>query len=457
MGDRAYRDARSNAAAGPAKLSAVVADRVQLRALNPAVIAVQGKGGRDAALRAREITRQYGMGPRRMEARLATVAELVERTGCSATLPVPALVVARHPRIFTRFATRGIEFAVHGHRHVDHEVLAEEDQVVALARARATFEAVGLWPAGFRAPYLRWSPATLEALRMNDYGFDASQALYWPVEPTIDTPAYRHGVHFCSALPATEIPVVPWCDGDLVRIPYVLPDDESAVHRLQLGAEAITKLWLHILRETHDRGELFTLSVHPERIDVCAAAVSAVLDAARAYRPSIWIARHDEIARWWRDRAHVTVTTSDLGDGRLRVVAQGPPGTTFLARRLPVAPATPWSDGYTLVHGDHVEVPGERRPFIGVHPTSPRTLVTFLREQGFIVEESEDERGYTCYLRRDRFAREDQRALLAELDELAFPLLRLARWPHGARSALAFTGDIDALTIRDYAFRFVGR
>jgi hypothetical protein len=129
----------------------------------------------------------------------------------------------------------------------------------------------------------------------------------------------------------------------------------------------------------------------------------------------------------------------------------------FLARRLPVASAVPWSDGSTLVRDDHVVVPAERRPFVGVHPSSPPALATFLREQGYIVETSDDERAYTCYLRHERFEREDQQALLAGIDETPVPLLRLARWPDAARSALALTGDVDALTIRDYAFRFVGR
>jgi hypothetical protein len=36
------------------------------------------------------------------------------------------------------------------------------------------------------------------------------------------------------------------------------------------------------------------------------------------------------------------------------------------------------------------------------------------------------------------------------------PLIRLGAWPYGNRSALAVTGDIDALTIWDFAHRFRG-
>jgi hypothetical protein len=42
------------------------------------------------------------------------------------------------------------------------------------------------------------------------------------------------------------------------------------------------------------------------------------------------------------------------------------------------------------------------------------------------------------------------------IEESKRPLVRLGTWPDGARSALAVTGDIDALTIWDFAARFRG-
>jgi hypothetical protein len=98
-----------------------------------------------------------------------------------------------------------------------------------------------------------------------------------------------------------------------------------------------------------------------------------------------------------------------------------------------------------------------RRPFIGVsHSSSPR-LVTFLRQQGYIIEQAKDDQRHTLYLDRPRFNIEDERPLLTAIEQGDFPLLRLGRWPYGARSALSITGDIDALTIWDYGLRFLGR
>ena len=56
---------------------------------------------------------------------------------------------------------------------------------------------------------------------------------------------------------------------------------------------------------------------------------------------------------------------------------------------------------------------------------------------------------------RDRFGPEDRQPLLAQI-AAAPPLVRLGRWPTGAASA-SVTGDVDALTIGDYASRLRGR
>src|SRR5690606_30139176 len=88
---------------------------------------------------------------------------------------------------------------------------------------------------------------------------------------------------------------------------------------------------------------------------------------------------------------------------------------------------------------------------------SDPALASFLRQQGYIVEEAPDGEAHACYLDRPSFRQEDERPLLAQLEAGDFPLVRLGRWPDAARSALCITGDIDALTLWDYSLRFLGR
>jgi hypothetical protein len=426
--------------------------------VNPVAVAAKGKGAMSAVRRAGTIGAHYGVSPRRMERRLADVFALVERVGGAATLPVTAAALARHPAVIARFADLGIEFPVHGYYHVDHIALDALTQDRQLADARRLFLHHGLPATGFRAPYLRWNDATMRALVENGYAYDSSQSMHWPIEPERETEGYRRGLEFYTSLSAEAYPVVPRVERGLVRIPCCLPDDESVVDRLALpDADAIAALWVDVWRRTHDRGDLFTMQVHPERIEACGPGIAAVLDEAAHARPRVWIARLGELAAWWRERTAATVTAEPAAEGRWTVRCEGPEGLTPLVRGADVAGGEPWADGYRRPVTTTFEVASIARPFVGVDPASPAALATFLREQGYVVEETASPTTHTVHLRRERFDRIDELPLLAELDRADGPLVRLGRWPGGARSALAVTGDVDALTVWDYAARFVGR
>jgi peptidoglycan/xylan/chitin deacetylase (PgdA/CDA1 family) len=427
--------------------------------MHPVAVAAKGKGAWNTVRRAGAIGSRYGVGPHRMERRLATMLGLVERYGCSATLPVPASVVARHAPVVARYATFGLEFAVHGLHHVDHTDLPRAEQHRQLALARQTMRDARVNAVGFRAPYLRVNDDTLAAVRANGFLYDASQAFHWDDELVPRQGAFQRAIDFYGSLPAEAHPVVPWHEHGVVRIPYCLPDDEAVVDRLALEPDQIAAVWLRVLRSIRARGELFTVTVHPERIDAGAVGVAAVLAAARTGSPPVWIARHDEIARWWRDRAETNLVVSSARPGWIRVRARGPAGLTLLARNVVVAGRTePWVGCMVRVRGTEVEVEaGPPRPFIGVHPRCPGSVSQFLRDQGYIVEIARSDRDHACFVQRDRFDLDDRLPLLARIEGGSFPLMRLGRWPSGAASALSVTGDVDALTIGDYASRLRGR
>jgi Polysaccharide deacetylase len=419
-------------------------------------IATKGKGSWNTVRRAGVIGSRYGIGAHRMERRLATMLALVESHGCSATLPVPAAVVERHAPVVARYATFGLEFAIHGLYHVDHTDLPAAEQRDHLAHARRTMREARVPAVGFRAPYLRVNDDTLDAIRDTGFLYDASQAFHRHDELKRRSGAYERALDFYGSRPAEDHPVVPWYERGVIRIPYCLPDDEAVVDRLGLGPEQIASVWLGMLRTSHGRGDLFTLAVHPERIDACAAGVAAVLDAARAASPPVWMARHDEIARWWRDRTESTVVVAEAArPGWVRVRADGPAGLTLLARNVGVSGHTePWARDTRTVRGTDAEVRAEpRRPFVGVHADCPAGVSRFLREQGYIVEDARSDDEHSVFVRRDRFGPEDRQPLLAQIEAGSAPLVRLGRWPAGAASALSVTGDVDALTIGDYASR----
>ena len=93
-------------------------------------------------------------------------------------------------------------------------------------------------------------------------------------------------------------------------------------------------------------------------------------------------------------------------------------------------------------------------PCVGVSPAASLELVQFLADQGYLLEVSDRTDGHTVYIDRGgSFARSEKLPLLAEIEAAPGPLVRWARWPGGAGSALAVTGDVDALTVWDYLSR----
>jgi hypothetical protein len=216
--------------------------------------------------------------------------------------------------------------------------------------------------------------------------------------------------------------------------------------------------WLAILAETYRLGELFVLGLHPERIFLCESALIETLRAARALSPAVWIARLDEIDRWWRARANASVHCVRTGERTIRVSVSGPKGLTVLARDVATpASAEPWAGLYRRVQATDFEITADRRPFIGITAHSSPRLASFLRQQGYIVEPATNGLSHNLTLDRPEFSPEDERPLLAAIEDGDFPLVRLGRWPDGCRSALSVTGDIDALTLWDYGLRLFGR
>jgi peptidoglycan/xylan/chitin deacetylase (PgdA/CDA1 family) len=427
--------------------------------LNPTAVALRGKGLNKLAKRGITIIQRYGWTPGQMDRSLGQFAAVLGQVGCSATFPITGAVVERHPQLVRRYQDQGIEFAIHGYRHVDHSMLSAETQLAQLVLACEAFSQAGIHVHGFRCPYMRWNEGTLEALSAQGLLYDSSQALAWDVLDGRETPAYLRELSFSGVLPAERYPSLPRIEDNLVRIPYSMPDDEVLVERLTLQTSAqMSDLWLAILDRTYRLGELFVIGLHPERAGICQEPLTATLTMARSLTPSVWIARLDEIADWWKARSRASVHFDDGGEGRLRLEVAGPPGVSILVRGVTTdVPTTPWMGGYSLVTSNSCVVSTPLRPFVGVSADSPPQLVDFLREQGYLVEISQARDLYSTYLDQAQFSVEDERHVLDTIETADRPLVRLGRWPNGAHSALAVTGDIDALTCWDYFQRFLGR
>jgi dihydroxyacid dehydratase/phosphogluconate dehydratase len=72
------------------------------------------------------------------------------------------------------------------------------------------------------------------------------------------------------------------------------------------------------------------------------------------------------------------------------------------------------------------------------------------------IELSEQGEKYPLYLNTlDHFKPEDERRLISLIETANEPLIRFWRWPNQYRSTLTITGDIDSITLFDFAVRLI--
>ena len=245
-----------------------------------------------------------------------------------------------------------------------------------------------------------------------------------------------------------------------MEIPVSFPDDEMMVERLGLtDAAAQAALWQAVLSLSHARGELFVLQLHPERFFLCADALADVLARARSLRPGVWLASLGEIAAWWQEKAALRLRINAAGDGRWQVTVEGPARGAVLVRgALPEASSQPFDERYARGQRPQLHPGGCRvarasawrkapRPSrsaswpTGATRSRPAARRTRTRST-WTAPRPRPRTGSPCW----RGSRPAGRRWCAS-----------AAWPDGARSALAITGDIDALTLWDYGLRLAGR
>ena len=425
--------------------------------------AARAKGPFALLKRARSVANHYGLTPAKMDQALHLFAQILRRFDCGASFPITAVALKRNSETIAKYMDQNIEFAVHGYTHINYSQLAPEEQLAHLCHAREIFADMGITAVGFRSPYLRRGNHLYAAIEAAGFSYASNQPVIWDALDADDFASstyagYERAINFYDPWLASERLSLPQLCSQIVEIPVSLPDDEILLDRL--GGEnngLVEKAWRRILSQTYQWGELFTIQLHPERIVGCGDGLSAVLAEARTLTPSVWIARLDEIAAWWRARAEATVEITDVGDGGFHLVVAGPGGVTVLARAVEVdAPTKPWADGYRQMKAMLFTVCSPLRPFIGLSPGASPKLTDFLRQQGYIVEISEEGHRYSYYFDQEEFVAEQERPLLAQIEGTNQPLVRLGRWLNGARSALVVTGDIDALTLWDYGLRLIG-
>lgn len=411
------------------------------------------RGASNLVKRSAQIAARFGPTPERMGGRFERFMDILDEYAIRPTFPITALPMSRNPSFAHRLVDRGAELAVHAWSHIDLSALDLAGQRQHMSRAVELFRSCSVPFTGFRAPYLHWNEDTMRVVGEFQFRYSSNQTLWFDV---IDTSRLDHreeeglvrGMAFYTPIPASGFRALPFRRDGFIEIPVCLPDDEIPLDRMYIhDANYLGDMWRKIFSITYERGELFTLQLHPERIDFFADALRGLLQDARTREPGVWIATLDEIARWWEAKASNRAQFVREGD-TFRVTAQACKDSKLVVRK----------DGAErLVEPGVIEIDSTYRPCVGVAPGSNREAIAILADLGFIVETGERSDGYAVHLglleKHDYAAIDACRRVIGETRR---PLVRFATWPGGCRSALAVTGDIDALTIWDFVHRFRG-
>jgi peptidoglycan/xylan/chitin deacetylase (PgdA/CDA1 family) len=410
-----------------------------------------------------DITHHYGLTAMSMERALDQFSEILEEFDCPATFPVTAVPLTRHSQSVYKYLSNTIEFAVHGYTHIDYTKENNGTLARHLQAARDIFIREGLPPAGFRSPYLSRSESLYSALAMAGFSYASNQPFLWegvdlgPHNPG-EYAAYQRLITRYDPWKSGERLSLPRLANELVEIPVSLPDDEILVDRLGGSSELVGRVWRSLFAQSYQCGELFTLQLHPERIALCAESLASLLAEARQRAPSVWCAGLAEVAAWWRKRSQAGLEVFSQGEGEYHCVVDGPPDITVLARGVAIdAPGSPWMGSYREVKATGFHMCSPLRPVVGVPPSSPPLLVSFLSLLGYPVELSSARELYGCYIDLPDFAETDERKITQILESSDSPIVRLGYWPNGYASALCITGDIDAFTLWDFGLRLLGK
>ena len=255
--------------------------------------------------------------------------------------------------------------------------------------------------------------------------------------------------------------VIPRMHGDIVRIPIALPDDEILIDRLGIrDPNVISQLWSEILENTHERGHIFVLQLHPERLPICREPMEMLLDKALNSKGDVWVTGMKEVAQWWKEKSQFEFTFESVPRRGYRVHCKCTDRATILARNgnRSASQEPFYRDYYKIGEMEFLVESGSLKPCIGVHPQCSQELLKFLGDEGFPYEVSDNSAGYSLFLKGyETFGRKNEVDLLRRIEESPNPIVRYWLWPDGKRSAFATSHDLDCMTLTDFLFRLCGR
>ena len=259
---------------------------------------MKSKTQRQRFKRALLLPGRYGVSEKKFLRRLEDMVALLKRHGVVGTFPTTATVLERHPAIAK--ILDGMELAIHGYNHRDMSGVEKDRQESMIREAIEIFRSFNLEVNGFRAPYLRWSDSTLDAVAGVGLLYDSSIPVAWRCGKDVDSATLLKDAlaSYGVGEVGTHFPAI---RGNLVEMPVAVPDDEILIDRVDVSAtDRLTKALMAMTDSAVLSGGHLVLQLHPERFHIFGNALDDVLKHALEQR--IWIASLGEVAKWWKEK-----------------------------------------------------------------------------------------------------------------------------------------------------------
>lgn len=409
--------------------------------------------------RAKKLSGRYGITPNKAVERIRHSVIEMGRSGCKPTFFVPAIVVNRNLSFIRELQGMGCEIGVHGYQHVDLKNYPPAQASLQLSKAKAALLEHGLQVHGFRCPYLSISDGLIQAVPegLFQYSSNRSVELNYPLTDKHGVPVMFETIQtFYQPVSAEAEFCLPWMDHGMVEIPVCVPDDLQLHDGLQYSLEEISSAWVEILEKTHQRGELFNLMFHPELVDACEAPFLDVLQQARQPEKNIWVTQLRDVCDWWLEKQMFSVSVkADKGFSYLDIQCSS--RATVLCRgAIFHPPFQPWDQTWNILPARQVQLADGSLPLIHLQEGIPDWVRPTLTRLGYIAAPAEN--GGLCSLQVDiDFLNGIANPVQLEqaIENSSAPLIRFWSWPDGCHSALCLTGDLDALSLVDYASRLL--
>lgn len=419
------------------------------------------RGLRFILKRAQKLRERYSFNPGKSITRIRDCVEKLSAYDCYPTFFVPGIVVKRNPEFIHELQDRGCEIGVHGYQHIDMRSIPPQEANQQLIKARELFREDGLESYGFRCPYLSVSDELIQNLEPGIFNYSSNRAIAW-----VDQTQNNHQknllfetiVGFYHPLHAQSNLSLPYREKTILEIPVSVPDDLQMRDGMDLTPDEISGSMVETFNQIHKRGELYNLMFHPELASLLIEPFMKVLSEAHAYKGKVWIARLRDISEWWEEKDECKIQI-DRKNGKYHLSITSPKRAKLLQRSVESDQITEdWDGRYQRYLDQQINLTCDHLPLIGLSPGVPDWVQNSLDQMGYILVDLGDWENCSIKITGEIINHWDNPVkLIAGIEDLDVSLVRFWPWPDGYRSAICLSGDLDALSLMDYATRLLPR